>query len=219
MSIDYSLIRENLKKNNIDSSFVPSKDLVVKEVEKLLKEGSSIFIGGSMSLVETGVIDYLDGNEKYDFHNRNRKGITAEEKDRMSREAFFGDYFIASVNAITTSGEIYEVDNIGNRVAAIMFGPKKVILVVGKNKIVDSLSLAVERVKTIAAPKNNVRLDRDTFCKKHGKCFMPECDSENLMAVVAGACKNTICSDAIVLNRQLVPSRIHIIFVDEKLGY
>lgn len=219
MNIDYELISKNLNKNNINTSFVATKDKVLDEILKLIQENSSVYTGGSTSLIECGVIDFFRNSVKYEFHDRSSKNITSIEKDQMSKEAFTSDCYLASANAITIRGQIYEVDNIGNRVAAIMYGPKKVILVVGRNKIVETLNQAVERVKSIAAPKNTLRLNRETYCKKHGKCFMTTCDTKNLMTVPAGTCPNTICSSSTIFSYQYIPNRLHVILVDEELGY
>ncbi|MEG2378068.1 MAG: lactate utilization protein, partial [Clostridia bacterium] len=139
---------KNLLKNGISSSFVEEIADVTDEIRRLIPTGSSVAMGGSMSLKECGATELLRGGD-YKF---------------LDRDAQNADFFLASSNAVTENGELYNVDGIGNRVGAIACGPKHVILVCGVNKIVPDIDAAVRRVKEVAAPPNAKRLGRNTYC-------------------------------------------------------
>lgn len=193
----------NLEKNNFSPAFVDTKEEALTLVKSIVAPGSYTASGGSMTLVECGIMNYL--KEETEYH---------EER----REAYNADFYLASANAITDRGEIYEVDGRSNRISAISFGPEKVILVVGINKLVPSLRDAVERVKNIATPANAIRLCQDTPCAKLGRCVSPLFSEENLFAE---GCMNDecICANALIMRRQRVKDRIIVIIVGEELGY
>jgi hypothetical protein len=204
--------------NNIKASFLPSMEEVLPMVTSLLKKGESVAIGGSMTLKETGVLDLL-GNGEYDFHDRYAKGLSPQQIRQVFLDSFSVDTYLASANAITEHGEIYCVDGNSNRVAAMIYGPKQVVLVVSWDKIVPDLASAIVRVKEIAAPANAIRLDTDTYCKKNGRCINPTCSTNNLMALGAGVCEHTICSNYVVFSRQHTADRLKVLIVGESLGY
>ena len=207
-----------LKNNNMEAAFLPSLKEVLPMVSTLLQKGEKVAVGGSVSLKETGVLDLLR-NGDYQFHDRYAKGLTPEEIAQVFQSSFSVDSYLASVNAVTEHGELYCVDGTSNRVAAMLYGPKQVILIVSWDKIVVDLASAVVRVKETAAPSNAVRLDTDTYCNKYGKCLNPTCNDKNLMALGAGACEHTICSNYVVFSRQHIPNRIKVLIVGESFGY
>lgn len=207
-----------LEKNNMNAVFLPAKADVVPFLKTLLQKGESISTGGSVSLSEAGVMELLR-NGDYQFFDRYAPGLSQEEIHQVFRNSFSCDTYLASTNAVTEHGELYCVDGNGNRVAAMIYGPKRVILVVGYQKIVPSLSAAVVRLKTIACPANALRLGKTTHCGSHGICFSPKCDSVNLMGVPAGSCEDTFCSSSTVFGRQVMKGRITVILVGEELGY
>ena len=135
-----------------------------------------------------------------------RTGLAGEELGRLYRRVFSADWYLASANAITEAGEIYNVDGNSNRVAAITFGPENVLLVVGCNKIVKDLAAAKERVEAIAAPANTVRLNCATPCAVSGKC--EHCHSPA-----------RICCTTTIHSFQRVPGRIKVLLVGEPLGF
>ena len=124
----------------------------------------------------------------------------------MYKKTFMADAYFTSTNAITENGELYNVDGNGNRVAAMLYGPDKVIVICGVNKIVKDLNEAIERNKRVAAPINAKRLNKDTPCAKVGYCM--DCKS-----------KDRICNEYTVIKRQRNKDRIHVIFMNENLGY
>lgn len=204
--------------NNIKAVFLPTINEVIPMVTSLIGKGESVAVGGSVTLKETGVLDLL-GNGDYRFHDRYAKGLTAEQVRQVFLDSFSADTYLASANAITEHGEIYCVDGTSNRIAAMLYGPKQVVLIVSWDKIVPDLASAIVRVKETAAPANAVRLNIDTYCNKKGKCITPTCHANNVMALSAGACENTICSNYAVFSRQHFPERIKVLIVGESLGY
>ncbi len=206
-------VLENLRKNRMEAHYVATKEDVVPLVKELVKEGSSVASGGSMTLKETGVAELLRSGF-YRFSDRTAPNVTPEEKERIEREAFFADAFFCSANAITEQGELVNVDGTANRVAAIAYGPKSVIVVAGVNKIVKDVEEGIRRVKTIAAPLNTKRLSCDTYCNKAGHCLGLNGD------LTAGcASPGRICCSYLICGPQRFENRIKVILVGEELGY
>jgi len=213
MSFDIKKTIKNLEKNNIKTYFVESKKDVVPLIEKIVAEGSSVAVGGSVTLSETGVLEHLRCG-RYTFFDRYEEGLLPDGIKDVFRKSFGVDAYFCSTNAITEQGELYNVDRTGNRVGAISYGPENVIIVAGVNKIVKNLDEAVKRVKTISAPKNCIRLNCNTYCAQKGYCADVDggmgkgCDS-----------KERICTHYLVTSKQLNPERIKVILVNEELGY
>ena len=134
------------------------------------------------------------------------------------REAYFADFYLTSANALTEHGEIYQVDGASNRVSALAYGPDKVIIVAGINKIVPNLRAAVERVKRHAAPANAIRLASGRFCENTGLCISP-CFDENDLMCHADCGDDTICCNTLIMKKQRIKDRITVIIVGEELGY
>lgn len=196
---------DNLKKNNMEAYFAEDKEVLLKKLGELLKEGDSVAVGGSATLFETGVIDFLRSG-KYNFLDRHKKGLSRENIKEIFRKSFFCNDYLVSTNAVTEDGELYNVDGTGNRVAAMLYGPDHVIVIVGSNKIVKDVNAAVEKVKQDAAPANTKRLGIDTPCSKIGYCV--DCKSDS-----------RICNDYVLIKRQNVKGRIKVIILDEDFGY
>ncbi len=202
-----------LNRNNMAASYVETAADVPAAVKALLSPGQTVAVGGSVTLDETGVMPLLRSGE-YRFLDRYAEGLSREQVMDLFRESFFADVYICSSNAVTLRGELYNVDGNSNRIAAIAFGPKKVIMVVGAQKIVDDLTAAQERVKTIAAPKNAKRLSCDTYCAQTGTCA-----GVNSGMTVGCAQDGRICCNYLVSAKQRHKDRIHVIFVGEPVGY
>ena len=194
-----------LRKNNMEAHCVAKAADVLPLVRTLLQKGDVVAAGGSISLSETGIMDLLD-NGDYHYLNRMTPGLSGEEIGKIYREVFSADCYFASSNAVTEQGELYNVDGNANRVAALTFGPKRVILVVGYNKIVPYLAAAKLRVERIAAPSNTVRLACKTPCAVTGVCV--DCNSQG-----------RICCTYVIHKYQRIAGRIHVILVGEELGY
>ena len=202
-----------LRKNRMLAEYVPSKDDVVPLVKSLLAEGCTVATGGSRTLDETGVTELLRSGA-YTYYDRNDPALSPEDKAAMTAKGATADVYLCSSNAVTEKGELYNVDGFSNRVAAIANGPKKVILVVGINKIVPDLDAAIRRVKTIAAPLNTKRLTCDTYCRNTGVCM-------GIEGGMTDGCHSPgrICCSYLVSAQQRVENRIHVILVGESLGF
>lgn len=202
ISIKIQKTMENLIKNNMEPYYVDSCKDVVGLVQKLCPEGRRVACGGSMTLVESGVMDLLRSG-KYEFFDREAKGV---DQDEVLRKAFSCDAYFMSSNAVTENGELYNIDGRGNRVAALIYGPKTVFVIIGYNKIVADLNVAARRVCEMAAPANTIRLGVNTPCAKVGTC----CDCHS---------SDRICCNYVVSKYQRVGGRIKVIIVGEPLGY
>lgn len=205
MNIKVNRVKEACIKNNMNVVVLEHKEEVLDYLHATIQKGSSVSVGGSQTLFECNVIDEL---RKMDicFMDRYQEGLTREDMLDIYRNTFTCDYFLASSNAITLNGELFNVDGTGNRVAAITFGPKKVLLVVGWNKIVRDVEEAQRRVKEIAAPMNCARLNKENACVYKGEC--QECQSDS-----------RICSTYVTHKKQQEKNRITIVLVKENLGY
>lgn len=216
--IDERIIRtiKALEANNMLACYCETSDEAREKIKEFISSGDVISSGGSVTLKETGIIDIIKSPD-YKYIDRSEVGITTKEAERRVREAFFADVYFASANAVTENGEVYNVDGNCNRVAAILFGPKSVVLVVGKNKIVANLDEAIVRVKKCAAPPNTVRLDKNTYCKNNGECLSCKNDPTDMTA----GCKSPdrICCSYAVLGQQRVKNRVKVVIVGEDLGY
>lgn len=204
-----------LRKNNMEVYLADDCGEAVKIVKSLLKKGETISCGGSESLKESGILELMQSGD-YDFLDRS-KAKNREETEEIYRKTFFADTFLTSANAVTENGEIYNVDGNSNRVASIVFGPKSVIIIAGKNKIVNDFDEAVKRVKEIAAPKNAKRLSCETYCNIKEKCV--SLNNENADVCNGCASNSRICCNYVLSSYQKVKDRIKVIIVDEELGY
>ena len=205
---------ENLEANNMKPFIADTAADVLPIVKSLLTEGGTVACGGSITLEETGVMELLRSGA-YNFLDR--AGKSGDEADAVLRAAFSADCYLASSNAITENGELYNVDGNSNRVAAICFGPRSVIVVAGRNKIVRTLDEAVLRVKRFAAPMNTARLGCETYCKSKGECMALASGADG----VTSGCRSEsrICCSFVVSAQQRVKDRIKVILVNEELGY
>ena len=166
----------NLGKRNMKGYFVKDDGDLKELLKELLSENSVVGVGDSMTLFETGVIDFLR-ERNYVFLDKYRKGITSEEKKEIYIRNFSADTFICSTNALTENGELYNIDGNGSRVAPMIYGPKQVILVTGINKIVKDIDEAEKRVRNYSAPIDAKRLGKNTPCTTLGYCV--DCKSSD----------------------------------------
>jgi len=197
-------IIKNLEKRQMEGYYCATKEDARKKVLELMPEGSSIGWGGSMTLLETGVLDAVkDGN----YHIIDREmAKTPEEQRKLYGEICCSDFFLMSTNAITMDGELVNIDGRANRISFLCFGPQNVIIVAGMNKVVSDVDSGLKRVRDVAAPPNAVRLNRNTPCAVTGRCgdcFSPDC----------------ICSQVLITRRSTIPTRIKVVLVGEELGF
>ncbi|HIZ19391.1 MAG TPA: lactate utilization protein [Firmicutes bacterium] len=205
---------ENLRKNRMEAFYVPTAAEVPEQVASLLNVGDTVAVGGSMTLEQAGVMDLLRSG-KYRFLDRYAPGLTPEQVRQVFLDSFSADAYLCSANAVTMNGELYNVDGNSNRVAAICYGPRSVIIVAGCNKLVPDLKAAFQRVKLTAAPANAARLGCATYCASAGVC--QGLDEE---APTAGCgTQARICCNYVVSACQREAGRIKVILVGEPLGY
>ncbi|MFR5266732.1 lactate utilization protein [Clostridium sp.] len=196
---------ENLEKNNISAYFINTREELIEIIENLSLEGDKIAVGGSTTLNEVNLLNYLRTG-RYNFLDRYKEGLTREEVVNIFRESLLCDVYITSTNAITEEGYLYNVDGNGNRVAAMLYGPRKVIVICGINKLVKNVEEAMERNKSISAPANAKRLNRKTPCSKVGYCM--DCKSEE-----------RICKKYTLIKGEVTKGRMHVIILNQNLGY
>lgn len=204
---------DSLKKNKMAAYYAETREEAKKLALSLIEKGAVCASGGSVTLAETGIIDALKG-EDYHYIDRYAPELTPEGRIAAMEKAMHADVYLSSANAITEKGEIYNVDGNSNRVSALLYGPKSVIIVAGVNKLVEDLDAAVRRVKTVAAPKNAARLSCDTPCAKLGHCIAVEGGMTEGCASPA-----RICCNFTVMAQQRHPERVKVILVGEELGY
>lgn len=196
---------ENLRKNRMNGYYAVNQEELMEILDTLCERKSTVSVGGSMTLFETGVINWLR-EEDFEFYDRYAEGLTKEDITAIYRKSFAANYYFTSTNAVTEDGELVNIDGTGNRVASMIYGPDKVIVIAGVNKLVKDEAAAWERLRNFAAPTNSVRLNRKTPCAVTGQCS--NCNSPE-----------RICASYVTIKRQMNPDRIHVILVDERLGY
>lgn len=217
MNEQISRVITALRKNNMEGIYVPSISCIAKTVEDMLFENCIITAGGSVSLSESGVWDLIN-KDRYRLYDRNKAGITEDEKLEAFRMSIGADFFFCSANAVTENGELINVDGFANRISAISFGPKKVIAVVGVNKIVKDIDEGFLRIKKIAAPKNCVRLGIDAPCSKLGHC-VSLLKTDNPKITDGCDYERRICRNYQITSKQANKNRITVILCGENLGY
>jgi len=196
---------KNLRKNNMAGYFVEDRNELLALLQNLIPEGSTVGCGDSVTLEQTGVFDFLR-NGMYCFYDKHKPGLTSEDKRALYLKNFSSDTFVTGTSAVTQDGKIFNIDGNGSRVAPMLYGPQQVIIVIGTNKIVANLDLAIERTRQIAAPLDAKRLKKDTPCTKLNQCI--DCVH-----------KQRICNDFVLITGQFVADRIKVIIVNEELGY
>ncbi len=191
-------------KRGIEGYYCENADEALLMAKRFLTPGCSISWGGSETLEEIGLIDYLKESDYilYDRHTAK----TPEESTMMYSKIVTADYFFMSSNAITLDGQLVNIDGRGNRVACLITGPKNVIIIAGMNKIVTDVDTGIERVRNMAAPPNNIRLNKKTPCAESGKCANCLVD-------------DCICCEIVITRKSQIPGRIKVILVGEELGY
>ena len=190
-----------LESRNMKGYYAASKEEALKIALDLIPEGSSISMGGAMSVHEIGLSDALKAGN-YNFIDRD----AYEDKRQAMLLAYDADFFLSSANAMTDDGILVNIDGNANRVSALAFGPKKVVLIVGMNKVCDDLDGAMKRARNVAAPINAQRFNGATPCTKTGACM--DCKSPD-----------TICCQFLITRYSRHTGRIHVILVNDELGF
>lgn len=192
---------EGLKSRNMTGYYAKDRDEALKLALSIIPENSTVTMGGCMSAVEIGLVDTLKkGN--YNFIDRNE----IEDKRAAMLAAYDADVFLASANAMTEDGILVNIDGNSNRVSAIAQGPKKVVFIVSMNKVCDDVDGALKRARNVAAPINAQRFGLSTPCAKTGSCM--NCKSPD-----------TICCQFLITRFSKHKDRIHVILVNDSLGF
>ena len=192
---------KGLESRNMKGYYATSKDEALKIALELIPEESSVSMGGAMSAHEIGLVEALK-NGKYNYIDRD----AAEDKRAAMLAGYDADYFLTSANAMTEDGVMVNIDGNANRVSAIAQGPKHVLVIVGMNKICDDVDGAMKRARNVAAPTNAQRFGLNTPCAKTGSCM--NCKSPD-----------TICCQFLITRYSRHTDRIHVILVNDTLGF
>lgn len=196
---------EALKKNNFNAVYFPNRQEAIDYILSLVPAEATVGIGGSWTIRELGLDDMLE-QRGHTVYNHNKPGLSPEVSLELRRKELTCDVFFTSTNALTLDGQLVNVDGTGNRAAAMMFGPKKVIVIAGVNKIVRDVQEAESRIKLYAAPPNNKRLNRPNPCVQTGTCM--DCQGPT-----------RICNITTVLRKKPSLTDINIVIIGEELGF
>lgn len=195
---------DNLEKRNIKALYIEDKSKVLEKVLELIPENSTVGFGNSQTLKHFQISEALlhRGNVVYD----KTKVKSQEEKKILKKKALLADWFVTGTNAISQDGQIVNIDHSGNRVAAMIYGPEHVLIIVGLNKIVGSLELAVNRARSVAAPLNAERAGLNPPCLAIKHCV--DCRSSE-----------RVCNSLVIIEGQNVKNRITVLIVGDNFGF
>ena len=203
-------VKESLEGNNFEAFIAENaeaaKQIMKEEILPKLKDIRTISRGDSLTFEATGMLDLIEKNTTFDFLDPFEKGLPDEEIYERGRQALLTDLFFTGTNALTETGILVNLDGSGNRVAGLTFGPKNVIVAVGRNKIVPDLDSAMYRIKDYAAPINAMRFKTKTPCVKTSFC--KDCSSQD-----------RICSTWTITEKSFPKGRIKVILINEELGF
>lgn len=197
-------MQKAFNQNHIELLFLNNQEELLKYLDNLIEENQTVGVGGSMTLFETGVIDYLR-KKPIRFLDRYQEGLSTDQIENIFHQSLLADVYLTSSNAIDRNGNLYNIDDRGNRVAAMIYGPKKVVVIVGMNKIFDDELSAIQHIKNMSCPANALRLHKNTPCVQVGKCV--DCQSDD-----------RICSAYVKIARQPL-GRMTVLVINEELGY
>jgi L-lactate utilization protein LutB len=196
---------EALEKRNFKATYAATRQEAIEKILEIIPIEASIGVGGSETINEIGILKLLSerGNIVY---NHNKPGLSKEESLAIRHQQLQSDVFLTGSNAVTMEGELVNVDGTGNRVSAMVFGPKKVIVIAGVNKIVPDCAAAIERVKLVAAPINNKRRNFQNPCVISGRCV--DCHGPT-----------RICNITTIMHRKPGMTDVHVFIIGEELGF
>ncbi|MCP4669460.1 MAG: lactate utilization protein, partial [Deltaproteobacteria bacterium] len=201
-------LKETLEKNNFEVFIADdagkAKEIVLEEI--FPKTGAkSVSWGGSMTFIATGLYEVMKGKSNIEVLDAFDKSLSPEESLELRRHSLLVDLFITGTNAVTEAGQLVNLDMIGNRIGGMTFGPKQVVILVGRNKIVADLEEAMFRIKNYVAPVNAMRLDKKTPCVKTAMC--EECKSPD-----------RICNTWTITEKSFPKGRVKIVLINEDMG-
>lgn len=195
---------KNLQKRHFEAYYCQTKEAALEKALELIPEGATVGWGGAYSAIQIGLIQALNGGS-YNTIDRD-KCPTPEEKQQAARDCLSADFFLTGANGLSLDGQMVNIDGNGNRVGAIIFGPKNVLVIAGMNKVCDNLEAAVQRARTVAAPMNQQRFQGKNPCTVTGTCA--DCLSESC-----------ICNQIVITRNCRPAGRIKFILVGEDLGF
>ncbi|UCE98454.1 MAG: lactate utilization protein [Dehalococcoidia bacterium] len=195
---------KSLERNNIPAIYIKTKEEAVEKALSLIPKGSKVGHGGSLTLKQIGIIDALRAGD-FRFIDFTKPEINQEEREKLFKESLLADVFLMSTNALTLDGKLVNIDGNGNRVAALSYGPSKVIIVAGVNKIVVDYEAAIQRIKNYVTPIHAKRRDRPLPCAETGSCV--DCRVELRS-----------CNIVTIIEHQRRTDRITVIICGEELG-
>ena len=193
---------KNLKARHFDAYYCATGEEALKKALSLIPQGTSVGWGGCMSCEQIGLVDAI---RKGNYQAFDRDAVPATERERVMKQCLGADVFLTGANAISIDGQMVNIDGNANRVGAICYGPDKVIVVAGMNKVCDDLDSAIKRARTVAAPANMQRFERQTPCGINGVCS--DCKSEDC-----------ICNQMLITRNCRPAGRIVFILVGQDLG-
>lgn len=196
-------VAEQFEKRGISARVFPSRSEALVALLETIKDDQTTAFGGSMTLQELGAYEALmNSGKNVLWHWR----VSSEKVPKLLKDAMNADVYVSSSNAVIEDGRLLNIDGVGNRTAALFFGPPRVIIIAGKNKLAPDYSSALERIKTVACPKNAERLNRNLPCRLTGKC--QDCRSPE-----------RICQVSVLIENNLNQRSLEVWLVNEELGF
>lgn len=198
------ILVRNLQQRHFDAHYCADKDAALQKALELIPEGASVGWGGALSATQIGLLEAVKAGP-YRAIDRDT-AQSPQERVKLQKECLLSDVFVTGANALSLDGQMVNIDGMGNRVAAIVYGPESVLVIAGMNKVVDSLEDAVKRARTVAAPMNKQRFGGSTPCITTGSCA--DC-----------RCEDSICNQILITRNCRPAGRIRFIIVGEELGF
>ena len=198
------ILVKNLRSRHYDAYYCETKSDALAKALELIPKGATVGWGGALSAKQIGLLDAVNSGD-YNAIDRD-KTSTPEERKKAMKSCLLADVFITGANALSLDGQMVNIDGVGNRVAAIVYGPESILVIAGMNKVMDNLEAAVIRARTIAAPMNKQRFPHQTPCEITGACG--DCKSEGC-----------ICNQILITRNSKPAGRIKVILVGEDLGF
>ena len=204
--MNYDGLVKAFKRRNIVCEVVTDRGAALERAKELIEPGSSVSFCGSKSVHQCGIHEWLrEHHDQFTLYDPYRPGIDWPQRFEINKAGMKADWLLAGANAITTAGEIINLDGTANRVGGISFGPKRVLIVAGKNKVVDDIGAGIKRVREIAAPLNSQKLQLGNPCEVDGVCH--DCATPTRICRVWG-----------IVEGQMDPDRLIVLLVEEELG-
>ena len=197
------ILVKNLKSRHFDACYCATQEEALQKALELIPEGATVGWGGAMSAQQIGLMDAVN-NGPYKAIDRDQCK-TPGEREQAAKDCMFCDVFLTGANGLSLDGQMVNIDGTGNRVAAIIYGPKTVMVIAGMNKVEDTLEAAINRARTVAAPMNQQRFQLDNPCTVTGSCA--DCKSQTC-----------ICNQIVITRHCRPVGRIKFILVGEELG-